>query len=129
MQTIMEELNANQCAHGAESPRYCALCRRAGIEGKHQGTQKAEHAQPDYHARAVAQIKTFARTGEPFTADDITDVIGLPEGSGKVIGAAFLSVSRTGFIWKVGERPTSRPTSHRRMLPVWRGGRADWLFE
>lgn len=125
----MEELDANSCTHGAEAPRYCAFCRRAGETGKQQGTAKAAEAQSDYFEVAVAQIRTLARTGEPFTAEDVTDTIGLPSGSGKVIGSAFLSVSRTGLIWRVGERPANRSTSHRRMLAVWRGGRADWLFE
>ena len=125
----MEELNANTCNHGAEAPRYCALCRRAGVEGKQRGTDQAAKGQPDYHERAVAQIRTFARSGEPFTADDLIEAIGLPEGSGKVIGAAFLSVSRTGLIWRCGERPSARPSSHRRMLPVWRGGKATWMID
>ena len=124
----MEELDANTCGHGAEAPRYCALCRRDGEARKQQGTSRAAQAQSDYHELACAQIRTFARTGEPFTADDLVEVIGLPEGSGNVIGAAFLSVSRTGLIWKVGQRPSNRPSSHRHMLQVWRGGKAEWMI-
>jgi len=67
----------------------------------------------------------MARTGKPFTAEDVVNEIGAPGGSGKVIGAAFNTVARSGMIWRCGERPADRKTSHRRMLAVWRGGQVQ----
>jgi hypothetical protein len=64
----------------------------------------------------------MARTGKPFTAEDVVNEIGAPGKSGKVIGAAFNTVARSGMIWRCGERPADRKSSHRRMLAVWRGG-------
>ena len=110
------------CDHGATSPKYCAICRHQGITGRDEGITIAREAQSNWHELAVYTIKAFARTGRPFTAEDVVDEIGAPQGSGKVIGAAFHTVSQTRMIWRCGERPADRKTSHRRMLAVWRGG-------
>jgi len=82
----------------------------------------AIEAQYNWHDEAVKCIQAFARLGRPFTAEDVVAEIGPPAGSGKVIGAAFNTVARTSMIWRCGERPADRKTSHRRMLAVWRGG-------
>jgi hypothetical protein len=110
------------CDHGASAPKYCAICRHQGITGRDQGITIAREAQSNWHELAVHTIKAFARTGRPFTAEDVVAEIGAPQGSGKVIGAAFNTVARSGMIWRCGERPADRKTSHRRMLAVWRGG-------
>jgi len=110
------------CDHGASAPKYCAICRHQGITGRDEGIIMAIEAQYNWHDEAVKTIKQLARTGIPFTAEDVVDEIGAPQGSGKVIGAAFHTVSQTRMIWRCGERPASRKTSHRRMLAVWRGG-------
>ena len=110
------------CEHGAESVKYCALCRVAGVQAKDQGITLAQDAQPNWHREGVQCIKALARTGKPFTAEDVVEQIGAPTGSGKVIGAAFNTVAKSGMIWRCGERPANRKTSHRRMLAVWRGG-------
>lgn len=116
------------CEHGEpRGPSACALCRYAGIQAKQEGLQLAES--PDdvqaWMDLAITTIKDFARTGRPFTAEDITDVIGLPGGSNKAVGAAMNRVAKTGMIYRYGERPASRKTSHRRMLAVWRGGASE----
>jgi hypothetical protein len=110
------------CEHGAAAPRYCAICRHQGIMGKEQGITIAKESQLNWHNEAVICIQQMARTGRPFTAEDVVAEIGAPTGSGKVIGAAFNTVARSGMIWRCGERPADRKSSHRRMLAVWRGG-------
>lgn len=110
------------CEHGAESPKYCALCRVAGIQAKAEGITIARDSQPNWHNEGVLCIQRMARTGKPFTAEDVVSEIGAPTGSGKVIGAAFNTVARSGMIYRCGERPADRKSSHRRMLAVWRGG-------
>ena len=110
------------CEHGAQAPKYCAICRHQGIMGKTEGIKIAKEAQSNWHNAAVKCIQAMARTGKPFTAEDVVAEIGAPTGSGKVIGAAFNTVAKSGMIWRCGERPADRKTSHRRMLAVWRGG-------
>lgn len=90
--------------------------------GKAEGITIAKEAQSNWHNEAVVCIRQMARTGRPFTAEDVVAAIGAPTGSGKVIGAAFNTVARSNMIWRCGERPADRKTSHRRMLAVWRGG-------
>lgn len=90
--------------------------------GKAKGILIAKESQLDWHNEAVICIRQMARTGKPFTAEDVVNEIGAPSGSGKVIGAAFNTVVKSRMIWRCGERPADRKTSHRRMLAVWRGG-------
>jgi len=87
-----------------------------------EGIVKAKESQLNWHNEAVICIRKMARTGKPFTAEDVVAEIGAPSGSGKVIGAAFNTVARSNMIWRCGERPADRKSSHRRMLAVWRGG-------
>ena len=110
------------CEHGASAPKYCAICRFQGISLKDQGITLAKESQLNWHNEAVICIRNMARTGRPFTAEDVVAEIGAPSGSGKVIGAAFNTVARSNMIWRCGERPADRKSSHRRMLAVWRGG-------
>jgi len=113
------------CEHGADAPKYCAICRHQGIMGKAEGITIAKESQLNWHNEAVICIRQMARTGKPFTAEDVVNEIGAPTGSGKVIGAAFNTVARSGMIWRCGERPADRKSSHRRMLAVWRGGQVQ----
>jgi len=113
------------CEHGATAPKYCAICRHQGIMGKSEGITLAKDSQLNWHNEAVICIRQMARTGKPFTAEDVVNEIGAPGGSGKVIGAAFNTVARSGMIWRCGERPADRKSSHRRMLAVWRGGQVQ----
>ena len=113
------------CEHGADAPKYCAICRHQGVTGKAEGITLAKDSQLNWHNEAVICIRQFARTGKPFTAEDVVNEIGAPNGSGKVIGAAFNTVARSGMIWRCGERPADRKSSHRRMLAVWRGGQVQ----
>ncbi len=113
------------CEHGADAPKYCAICRHQAVMGKGEGITLAKDSQLNWHNEAVICIRQMARTGKPFTAEDVVNEIGAPTGSGKVIGAAFNTVARSGMIWRCGERPADRKSSHRRMLAVWRGGQVQ----
>jgi hypothetical protein len=101
------------CEHGASAPKYCAICRFQGISLKDEGITLARESQLNWHNEAVICIRNMARTGRPFTAEDVVAKIGAPSGSGKVIGAAFNTVARSNMIWRCGERPADRKSSHR----------------
>ena len=116
------------CEHGEpRGPKACPFCRNAGITAKQEGLALAESSDlvAGWMNYAIEAIKQLARSGQPFTAEDLTDVVGMPGGSNKAIGAAMNKVAKTGMIYRVGIAPATRVTSHRRMLAVWRGGRSD----
>ena len=121
----MTTTTATECEHGVAAPKYCAFCRRAAQEAKDEGIATAIQADEDWYGQAISCIRAMARTGAPFTAEDIVDQIGAPTGSGKVIGAAMNAVAKSGMIWRCGEKPATRKTSHRRMLAIWRGGQVQ----
>lgn len=110
------------CAHGEiRGARYCALCRRAGVAARDEGTTRAAANNAEWVDQAVAAIRTLARSGAPFTAEDVVQVVGHPDGTPNAIGAVILKVARTGLIYRYGDRPADRASSHRRRLQVWRG--------
>lgn len=112
-----------ECEHG--EPRgadACALCRHKANQLKETGMAQAETVNEEWNTQARAEIMRLARTGQPFTIEDVIDVVGLPGGSNKSVGSVMNRVARTGMIYKYGQRPASRVTSHRRSLQVWRGG-------
>lgn len=112
-----------ECEHGEpRGAEACALCRYAANQAKEQGIQTSEQVNPEWQEQARAEIMRLARTGAPFTIEDVCDVVGLPGGSNKAVGAIMNRVARTGMIYKYGQRPATRITSHRRTLQVWRGG-------
>lgn len=112
-----------ECDHGEpKGAQYCALCRRAGVTLKDAGMALASESKTEWMELAVACIQNLARSGKPFTAEDVADIVGLPGGSNKAMGAAINRVARSGMIYRYGERPASRKTSHARMLAVWFGG-------
>lgn len=66
-----------------------------------------------------------ARTGQPFTSEDITDTVGLPsngENNNNAVGALMSLARRRGLIRKTGRMlPSRRPRSHARYLMEWEG--------
>jgi len=71
------------CEHGASAPKYCAICRHQGIMGKDEGITIAKESQLNWHNEAVICIREMARTGKPFTAEDVVAEIGGTRGIGQ----------------------------------------------
>jgi hypothetical protein len=99
-----------------------------GPELKQAGMQLAfDFAPVDWKRLARAAIEELARSGRPFTADDVIAIVGLPrpaEGSNRnnAVGAMISGAGRRRLIVKTGEYVTSRrPLSHARMIAVWVG--------
>lgn len=83
-------------------------------------------AVPTWTDRAHRAIDQLAATGRPFTADDITRLIGLPrpdEGVNRnnAVGAVFRAAARRGVIVRVGFTQSGRTRSHGRVLAEWQG--------
>jgi hypothetical protein len=95
----------------------------SGAQAAQLGQAVAVAAATPWAARAAAWIA--ARTaGEPFTADDVTDAVGLPSGGIKqngngAVGAVFAQARRAGLIDPIGWVESTRPTSHARPVRLW----------
>ena len=119
----------NACLHGEpKGSRYCALCRHAGI-----GVELLEGAPgellgaADWERKAKKVIWAKARSGDRFTSEDITEVIGFPDtthrpnGRNNRIGALISSVARDYRITIVDEAKARNPQSNGRTIKVWQG--------
>lgn|GEM_PF-4133388 len=69
------------------------------------------------------RMKELAESGTSFTADDITDVCGLPPvtGSPNAVGGLFIVASRAGLIEAVGVSRSRRPSRHAGLQRCWKG--------
>lgn len=74
---------------------------------------------------ALGVIYDLAVTGDPFTADDVIRVVGLPDtgtNRNNVVGAVFSAAAKRGWIRNTGTyRKTKRAISHGRVVVVWVG--------
>lgn len=67
-------------------------------------------------------IEDLARSGRPFTAEDVRARSGDPLGSSPAaMGAAFSAAHRAGLIVPVGFDVAKRPEAHCRPIRVWQG--------
>jgi hypothetical protein len=87
------------------------------------GAARADRAQPDEWKAAVdRQIARLARSGQPFTADDVSAVVGdSPTGSQGAMGARFMAASRRKVIERVGFVPSGRASVHAHPVSQWKG--------
>jgi hypothetical protein len=90
---------------------------------KEQGQARASAVQPqDWKDRVDAEISRRARQGDPFTADDVSAVVGdSPTGSQGAMGARFSHAARRGVIRRVGYVPSKRASVHGHPVAEWRG--------
>lgn len=100
------------------------LGEKAKAVGQHQAG--ASDVAWEWRRRAEATIADLARAGEPFTADDVIRLVGLPSfgpNRNNSVGAIFTACAKRGWIVKTGHyRKARRAASHARMLAVWVGG-------
>lgn len=97
-----------------------------GEELRDEGIARADAAQPDEWKTAVdRQIARLAATGRPFTADDVSTVVGdSPTGSQGAMGARFMAASRRGVIQRIGYVPSGRASVHAHPVAQWKGAAA-----
>lgn len=90
------------------------------------GMQMALFAKPEWKLRAEATILELAQSGKPFTADDVTERVGLPTSykgmnANNAVGAAISAAARRKQIMPIGYTTANRVSSHSRVLRIWRG--------
>lgn len=71
-------------------------------------------------------VTMLARRGEPFTSEDVTEIVGLPretkQNRNSAVGAMMNGYASRGIIRKTGRRVQSRhPQSHAREILEWMG--------
>lgn len=90
-------------------------------EDAYDGAQRADdNAEIGWREAALIEIKTLARSGYEFTADDVRAKVGEPDVANRW-GGVFLAASRAGLIETVAVRSSATKTRHAGMVRVWRG--------
>lgn len=80
-----------------------------------------------WKAKFKESVRTFARTRQPFTSEDVIAVVGLPCGdvamnANNAVGAMMTALAKKGVIHKTGNRVQSRrKSSHGAELTEWIG--------
>jgi hypothetical protein len=93
--------------------------KRLATEGARKAERRASLA---WRRAAWRHLRARAMGGRPFTASNVTDLIGVPTHDTRAMGGLILRASRRGLIVATGEyRATDRIASHGRPERVWRG--------
>lgn len=112
-----------ECIHGYPSLHLCPWCKHTPMAKRPTTTTVVA----DWEVEARRVLFELARSGEPFTSEDITDKIGFPgvqraNGNNKVGLFIQKHAARYG-IRRWDQRPARNPQSHGRLLTVWKGSR------
>lgn len=84
-----------------------------------------------WHQAAEAALDGLIDSGEPFTADDLLNVVGVPDwshsanGRNSAIGSLFAKASSAGRIACVGHVQSKSPTRKGGLIRQWRGVTTD----
>ena len=119
------------CEHGEpRGVRYCAFCRRAGIRGEADSSPTAPLPPDEWERAAKHAIWQAARTGQPFTSEDITAMVGFPDhlghranGPNNRIGLLLNKVAKSYGLRRIDMKAAKNPQAHGRLLTVWQGRR------
>lgn len=105
------------------SPRDRARDQAQGVQEGRAGADAALHGHAmtydstEWRARAEARMEALIERGTDFTAEDVTDVVGVAP-SPNAIGGLFLSFKSR--LTTVGYVTATRPEAHGRALRVWK---------
>jgi hypothetical protein len=93
---------------------------------KAQGQAIADASQPlAWKNNVDTVIAMLARTGKPFTSDDVSAITGdSPTGSQGAMGARFSYAAKRGVIRRCGYTPSRRAAVHMHPVSMWIGAQA-----
>jgi ribosomal protein L3 len=111
----VESPRANTHACTGPSCHFCEWLD--GKAAKAKGT-RAVKLDPRWSREAVEWRRTMIE-GDTFTADDLVDAIGLPDGHPNQIGALFRQWHEAKAIRPSGTRSSQRASNHARRIQVW----------
>lgn len=95
-----------------------------GVDLKELGTMAALSAIPEWAERARETALALLRVQGSITAEDVTDIVGLPRRAGGVnrnnaVGALFTCLRRQNLIRNAGWTQARNPQAHARTLRKW----------
>jgi hypothetical protein len=98
-----------------------------GERRRNEGMRKAASHVEDAPWAAVAdeEMARLARSGDPFTAEDLIGIVGKPS-TDNAIGAMFGKWSKRGAIVSTGMTKTTHALGHARRILVWKGTGKAW---
>ena len=91
------------------------LLRNAGCESVRR------NAPASYKDSFTNVLERFANSGEEFTSEDITAVVGQPPNHPNTVGAMMQRAAKKGIIRKCGYCQSVRPKSHAAVIARWVG--------
>ena len=80
-----------------------------------------------WREEAIEAGKTLARSGDPYTADDLIEAVGLPDehhspnGRNNAVGSIFRELKASGWIEEVGTARSRQPKRKGGLILVWKG--------
>lgn len=86
---------------------------------------------PDWRTWAMTEIERLARTGLPFTSDDLLDAVGHPDmshapnGGNNLIGSVMREAKQRGLIEAIRYRPARQQHRKGGIVRLWRGRVTD----
>jgi hypothetical protein len=93
-----------------------------GIELRDAGVSSVtEHTPGEWRSAADQAIVALANKREPFTADDVRELVGDPPNHPNAMGARFLDAVRAGIIRQVGRSLPVRASRHASSVGLWIG--------
>lgn len=94
----------------------------AGAKLRDEGMELVKsHTPLSYRDQFERVLKALAASGDEFTSEDVTAVVGQPPNHPNTVGALFNAAARRGLITKRGYRKSVRPRSHCHCIAVWAG--------
>lgn len=121
-------LDARWCLCGQPAHEVAAIVSPKRVsEGelaKDAGIERIS-GRPDlapWRAEAWRVLERLAASGEEFTSEAITRVVGQP-GHPNAVGALFSHAARSGIVVRVGFDKAERTNQHAALISVWRGKR------
>lgn len=103
--------------HACTGPS-CHFCEWLDGKAAKAKAVKATKLDPRWAHEAVEWRRSLD-PHEIFTADDLVDAIGLPDGHPNQIGALFRQWSEANVIKAVGYKASKRASNHARPIQVW----------
>lgn len=112
-----------ECDHGypATELHRCAFCKHT----TQPISKSMQTIAGDWATAAKHAIWELASSGRPFTSEDVTNLVGLPNDSranrNNAVGAIIQGVARQYGLKRVDMTKARNPQSHGRLLTVWQG--------
>lgn len=111
-----------ECVHGYPAAHRCPWCKHLPSDA---ATTTVLERRGDWNQAAMHALWELAHSGKPFTSEDLTDMIGLPNASAanknNKVGAFIQRNAYKMRLRRVDQVKARNPQAHGRWLTVWVG--------